>query len=135
MIGVKAVVHIGQRGLHQGMLQPVGVVKANERIAGGLDVGKDVLRLAPEGGVHQIMGGGKGHILPVKYDVLQHALDILAVYPVIAVHIHIGHGGGAVAHLEVAHIHPFLGQRPNHPLALRIAAGGADDGGGHAQLA
>ena len=126
---------MGQRALHQGVVQPVGVVEAHQH-AGVLllNPGQGTLRHAPEGGVNQVVAGGEGDVLPVEHNVLHDPLDVVPVDPVVAVHGHVGDGGGAVAHLQVADVHALVLQAADHPLPGLVAAGGADDGRGDAQL-
>ena len=84
--------------------------------------------------MNQIMGGCKSDILFIKYDVLRNTFDVIAVNTVVAVHIHIGNGGSAVADLQVADVQTFFGQSIDHPFAVGIGAGGADNGSGNTQL-
>ena len=85
--------------------------------------------------MNQIMGGCKSDILFIKYDVLRNTFDVIAVNTVVAVHIHIGNGGSAVADLQMADVQTFFGEGFDHPLAVSIRTGGADDGSGDTKLA
>ena len=37
----------------------------------------------------------------------QDSFDVISMYPVIAIQRHVGDGGGALSHLQMAHIQPF----------------------------
>ena len=84
--------------------------------------------------MHQIVGGSKSNVLLVKHDVFQNTFDVVAMDAVVAIHIHVGNGSGTVAHLQVADVQTFFGQSIDHPFAVGIGAGGADNGSGDAQL-
>ena len=102
MVGIKSIIHVGQRLLHQLMVQAVRIVKADLRAGQRLDLRQGVLRLSPQRGMYQIVLRSEADVLVVKNDVLQHALHVIAVNPVQAVHIHVCNGGSSVPHLEVA---------------------------------
>ena len=53
---------------------------------------------------------------------------------VVAIHIHVGNGSGTVAHLQMADVQTFFGECLDHPLAVLIRAGGADNGSGNTQF-
>ena len=80
------------------------------------------------------MPGSKCDVLLIKHDMFQDSFDVISMYPVIAIQRHVGDGGGALSHLQMAHIQPFALQGVHHPLPVLIAAGSADDGGLHPQF-
>ena len=77
--------------------------------------------------MNKIMGTGKTDVLFVEHHVRQDPFHIISVDPVVADHVHVGHGSRSFSYFQMADVEPFAAQRLDHPFSVLIGAGRRND--------